>query len=279
MTELLFGLALGLLLISSGGFIVYIVKQHKPVYQWSYRILLAGFIVLTLFLGILTYDLGAAPALTLKSALAFFSWTIIGAYLVLQLKFRLMVLGSFAAPFAACLMIASSALPGMEVTVNPMFRSFWLTTHIASSFMGNGMFAVAFVAAVMYLLQERQIKQKRLGSFYSRLPSLATLDAVNHYSLIYGFPLLTLGMITGAVYAQYALGSYWRWDPKEVWSLITWLFYATLLHERLTVGWRGRRAAIMSIFAFILLLFTFIGANLWLSEYHSFESFGGGATP
>jgi ABC-type transport system involved in cytochrome c biogenesis permease subunit len=92
---------------------------------------------------------------------------------------------------------------------------------------------------------------------------------------MYGFPFLTVGMITGAIYAQHALGSYWRWDPKEVWSLITWLFYAVLLHQRLTVGWRGRRAALMAILAFLVLCFTFIGASLWLSDYHSFRSLEG----
>jgi cytochrome c-type biogenesis protein CcsB len=209
--------------------------------------------------------------LSLKSALSFFSWTIIGAYLIFQLRFKLMVLGSFIAPLAAFLMIISSSIPGMEVVVKPIYRSTWLTIHVGTIFMGNGMFAVTFVAAIMYLIQEHQIKRKRLGSFYTRLPSLETLDSINYYALMYGFPLLTVGMITGSIYAQYALGSYWRWDPKEVWSLITWLFYATLLHERLAVGWRGRKAAIMSIVCFLILIFTFIGVSLWLSEYHSFR--------
>ena len=82
-------------------------------------------------------------------------------------------------------------------------------------------------------------------------------------------------MITGSIYAYYAMGSYWRWDPKEVWSLITWLIYASLLHERLAVGWRGRRAAVMSIIGFLVLVFTFVGASLWLSSYHSFRNLGG----
>jgi ABC-type transport system involved in cytochrome c biogenesis permease subunit len=81
-------------------------------------------------------------------------------------------------------------------------------------------------------------------------------------------------MITGSIYAQYALGIYWQWDPKEVWSLVTWLFYAALLHERLAVGWQGRRAAIMSIVCFCILIFTFVGASLWLGGYHSFDSLG-----
>jgi cytochrome c-type biogenesis protein CcsB len=150
-----------------------------------------------------------------------------------------------------------------------------LTVHVGTIFIGNAMFVITFAASIMYLIQERNIKKKTRGSFYRRLPSLETLDSINHHSLMYGFPFLTLGLISGAIYAQYALGSYWRWDPKEVWSLITWLAYAVLLHERLAVGWRGRRAALMSIICFCILIFTFLGGSLWLSDYHSFDSFGG----
>lgn len=271
----LFALALILTLISAGGFVVYIIREHKRVYDWSYRILLAGFLCHTLFLGHQYYSMGVTPVLTLKAALSFFAWTIIGAYLIFHLKFRLMVLGSFLAPLAACLMIISSTLPAAEVHVRPMFRSVWLTIHVGSLFMGNGMFAVAFMAAIMYLIQEHQIKSKRLGSFHGRLPSLQSLDSINHYSLMYGFPLLTIGMITGSVYAQLVLGTYWQWDPKEVWTFITWLLYAALVHERLAAGWRGRRAAVMSILCFIVLIFTFIGASLWLSGYHTFSNLGG----
>lgn len=276
MTGLILGKAsLGFVLLATGGLIVFIISQKKPVYQWAYRILLAGFGCLTLQIGYSYYALGVAPVLTLKSSLIFFAWTILGAYLVFHLKFRLMVLGSFIAPLVACLLIIATAIPGAEVTVRPIFRSLWLTVHVAACFIGNGMFAVTCMAGIMYLIQERQIKKKRFGALYTRLPSLATLDSMNHHSLIWGFPFLTVGMITGAIYAQYALGSYWQWDPKEVWSLITWLFYAVLLHERLAVGWRGRRAAIMAIIGFAVLIFTFIGASLWLSDYHSFRSLGG----
>jgi cytochrome c-type biogenesis protein CcsB len=268
-------LSLFLILLAAGGFIVFIIRQQKSTYRWSYRVLLAGFAALTLQLFHAYLVLGAMPVLTLKSSLAFFAWTIIGAYLIFHAKFRLMVLGSFVSPLAAILMILSSTIPGGGVYVQPIFKSLWFPIHVWTAFMGNGMFAVAFLAAIMYLIQESQIKRKKFGSLFSRLPSLQTLDSVNHYSLIYGFPFLTVGMITGAIYAQYALGSYWRWDPKEVWSLITWLFYAALLHERIAVGWRGRRAAVMSIVCFCVLLFTFLGANLWLSDYHSFKSFEG----
>lgn len=275
MSLLLFKLALFLILLATGGFIVYIIRQKKPIYKWSYKILFAGFICHTLFLVHQYFALGAAPVLNLKSALSFFSWTIIGAYIIFQLRFKLMVLGSFIAPLAAFLMVTSATIPGMEVVAKPIYRNMWLTVHVGTSFIGNGLFAVTFVAAIMYLIQEHQIKRKRLGSFYNRLPALQTLDSIGYYSLIYGFPFLTIGIITGSVYAQYALGSYWRWDPKETWSLITWLFYATLLHERVAVGWRGRRAAIMSIICFLVLIFSFFCVNVWLSDYHSFKNLEG----
>ncbi len=274
MIYLWFNMALFFELLATGGFVVYIVKQEKWVFRCSYWILVAGFVCHTIFLGYRYYSLGTAPVLDLKSALGFFSWSIICVYLIFQIKFRLMVLGSFVAPLAAVLMIISSAMPWVEGPVKPVFKSIWLTVHIGTVFIGNGLFAIAFLAAIMYLTQEHQIKRKRLGSIYTRLPSLATLDSINYYSLIYGFPFLTLGMITGSIYAQYALGKYWQWDPKEVWSLITWLFYGALLHERLVVGWRGRRAALMSIICFCILIFTFVGASLWLGGYHSFSSLG-----
>jgi len=274
MAHFLYGFALILILLATAAFIVYLVRQKKSAYHWAYRLLLAGFAFLTLFVAYEYYALGVAPVLTLKSSLSFFAWAILLVYLLFHLKFRLMVLGSFVAPLAACLLILSSTLPGGEVTVKPVFRSLWLPIHIGTAFLGNGFFAVTFVAGIMYLIQESQIKTKRLGSLYSRLPSLETLDSINHFALICGFTFMTAGMITGSIYAQVALGSYWRWDPKEVCSLIAWIFYAVLLHERLTVGWRGRRAALLSVIGFLVLLLAFVGANLWLSDYHSFKNMG-----
>lgn len=279
MGSLWFHSALAFTLLASGGFIAYIVRQRRWIFRISFWLLSAGFVLHTVFLVHRYALLETAPVLTLKAALSFFAWTITAAYLLLQAKFRLMVLGSFAAPFATFLMIVSSAMPWTEAPVKPVFKSLWLTIHVGTIFMGNGLFAIAFLVAIMYLIQERHIKQKRLRGLFTRLPSLATLDAVNHHALLYGFPLLTVGMITGSVYAQVALGSYWQWDPKEVWSLITWLFYAALVHERVAAGWRGRKAALLSIACFAILLFTFIGASLWLGGYHSFDNLGSRSNP
>lgn len=275
MTSIWFHLTLFFELLAAGGFIVFILKQEQWIFRAAYWILVTGFVCHTLFLGYRYYLLGTAPALDLKSALTVFAWSIICVYLLMQARFKLRVLGSFVAPFAAFLMMISSVMPWVSKPVSPLYKSVWLTVHVGTVFIGDGLLAIAFLAAVMYLIQENQIKRKRLGSIYSRLPSLATLDQINYRAIVYGFPFLTVGMITGSIYAQLALGSYWRWDPKEVWSLICWLFYAALLHERLAVGWQGRRAAVMSIVCFLVLIFTFFGVSLLMGGYHSFSSLEG----
>jgi len=270
-----FRLTLILYLIATAGFLFFIIKKNKKVGFWSHRILLAGFVLNSIYLALGYYQLGAVPALNLKGALSFFSWTIIGAYIIFQLRFRIMVLGSFVVPFSTFLMIISSTIPISPITVRPIFKGFWLPLHVATALLGDAIFAIAFIAGVMYLIQEHQIKSKRLGAFYSRLPSLNSLDSINYQAINYGFLLLTIGMITGSIVAQGSHGSYWLWDPKEVWSLITWLCYAALLHQRMAVGWRGRRSALMSIGCFFILVFTFIGVNFLMEGYHSFKSLEG----
>ena len=270
-----FRLTLILYLIATAGFLFFIIKKNKKVGYWSHRILLAGFALNSIYLALGYYQLGAVPALNFKGALSFFSWTIIGAYIIFQLRFRIMVLGSFVVPFSTFLMIISSTIPISSITVRPIFKGFWLPLHVATALLGDAIFAIAFIAGVMYLIQEHQIKTKRLGAFYSRLPSLNSLDSINYQAINYGFLLLTIGMITGSIVAQGSHGSYWLWDPKEVWSLITWLCYAALLHQRMAVGWRGRRSALMSIGCFFILIFTFIGVNFLMEGYHSFKSLEG----
>ncbi len=106
--------------------------------------------------------------------------------------------------------------------------------------------------------------------FSSRLPSLDVLDEVSYRAIAFGFPLLTIGIITGAIWADQAWGRWWGWDPKETWSLITWLYYGGYLHLRLTMGWRGRHSAILAVIGLIAVLFTYLGVNLLLSGLHSY---------
>ncbi|MEW6266380.1 MAG: c-type cytochrome biogenesis protein CcsB [Thermodesulfobacteriota bacterium] len=259
-------------LLSTAGFLVFIVRRNKTAAAGATWLMAAGFGLQTAALAFQTSSLGQIPVLTLPQALGFSGWALTGGCLLLFWKFRLPVLGAFASPLATALVLIGSAQKETLAGVTPTFQSLWLTLHLGSIFSGYAFFGLAFLAGVMYLLQERQIKAKRTGALYHRLPSLNVLDALNYYCLTIGFPLMTLGLITGAALAQLALGAYWRWDPKEVWSLVVWLLYAVLLHQRLTVGWRGRRAAIMAIVGFTMLCFTFLGVSVLFSGYHTFES-------
>jgi cytochrome c-type biogenesis protein CcsB len=265
--------ALSLYVLGTMGYILFVVFQLKLMARISYGLLLLGFITHTLAIGLWTFQNGYFPIHDLRESLSFFAWAIIGVYLIIQLRFNILVLGTFLSPLAAVMMIGSSFLPLQSGPVNPLLQNVWLMVHIIFIFAGNGLFAIAFLAGVMYLIQERQIKSKRLGRLYHRLPALEVLDALNYNCLIFGFPLLTLGMLSGSIFAQYTLGTFWRWDPKEVWSLITWLLYAALLHGRLVSGWRGRRSAMISIFGFLVLIFSFLGVNFLVKGYHNFSAF------
>lgn len=214
---------------------------------------------------------GHIPIANLHEASSFFSWCIVMLFLFLEYRYKVGLLGSFIMPVVFILMLSSSMLPRKIEPLSPVLQSYWLGIHTTLAFIGDAAFAMAFGIGIMYLLQEHYVKSKHLGGLFQRLPSLQILDEINYKLISLGFPLLTLAIITGALWAESAWGSYWRWDPKEVWSLITWLIYALVLHVRLTVGWRGKRAAILSIIGFCAVLFTFFGVNLLLKGLHTFK--------
>ncbi|MDH3772808.1 MAG: cytochrome c biogenesis protein [Deltaproteobacteria bacterium] len=257
--------------VGTVGFLIYVIRTEKVIHRIAYGFLLAGFLSHTLGLAMLVSQLRQMPVTTLPQTFSLFAWAIVGSYLAFQLKFNIRILGTFVSPLAVVFMLLSSAIPGRVIPNSQLFKSFWLTLHVATMFIGMAIFALAFCAGIMYLLQERQIKSKSFGLLYRRLPSLEVLDSLNYVCLTFGFPLITIGLISGFVYAGAVWQSFWHWDPKEILSVVTWLIYAVLLHERLAVGWRGRRAAIMAIIGFSVILVTFVGTSVILEVHHSFK--------
>ncbi len=257
--------------VGTVGFLIYVIRTEKVIHRIAYGFLLAGFLSHTLGLAMLVSQLRQMPVTTLPQTFSLFAWAIVGSYLAFQLKFNIRILGTFVSPLAVVFMLLSSAIPGRVIPNSQLFKSFWLTLHVATMFIGMAIFALAFCAGIMYLLQERQIKSKSFGLLYRRLPSLEVLDSLNYVCLTFGFPLITIGLISGFVYAGAVWQSFWHWDPKEILSVVTWLIYAVLLHERLAVGWRGRRAAIMAIIGFSVILVTFVGTSFILEVHHSFK--------
>jgi cytochrome c-type biogenesis protein CcsB len=251
------------------GYLVYLFREQDGVHRTAWTFLLAGAVLHGGAIVLRSVDRGHLAVTGSSEALSFFSWLLVVVYLIIQGRIGLRILGTFVSPLAVVFMLASRILPETILPSNAILRSAWVTIHVISLFSANALFAVAFCTAVMYLLQEREIKQKRFGLFFSRLPSLDRLDRIGRFCLLAGFPLMTAGLVTGFIYANSVWRSPWNWDPKEIFALITWCIYAVLLHERLAVGWRGRKAAWLAIFGFSAVLVTFLGVNLVFKGHHT----------
>ncbi len=272
MHKFLFQLAVFTYLLATAGFLVHIITLKKGVEKTATAFLAAGFCLHTASVVMRWIAAGHPPMVNLHESLSLFSWATVAAYLAFQWRLRVKALGAFVTPIATVIMAASSMQQKDILPLTPALKSIWLPIHASICLMADAVLLMAFCLAGMYLMQERQIKGKKLGAVFKRLPSLQTLDAMSGLCLKIGFPLLTLGIVTGSIWAEQAWGSYWSWDPKETWSLITWFVYAALLHQRLAVGWQGRRTAIMTIIGFIALIFTFLGVSLLLPGAHTYST-------
>jgi cytochrome c-type biogenesis protein CcsB len=222
-----------------------------------------------------SYDLGMghAPLSNFYESLIFFAWTIVLLYLLMERRLKNRSIGVFVLPVAFLIMAYASIAPGINNRIEPLIpalQSNWLTSHVLTCFMGYAAFTVAFALGMMFFVKTSAGGDLSKASVFIRLlPSEYQMDELMYSSAALGFIFLTLGIVTGSVWAHYAWGSYWSWDPKETWSLITWLTYAVMLHARLVRGWRGRRMAIMAIVGFGCVLFTYLGVNL-LPSLHSY---------
>ena len=208
---------------------------------------------------------GRPPFSNMFESLVLFAWAVALIYLLLRVRIDVPMLAAPAALMSA-LALAYASTFGFDIhPLVPALQSNWLTFHVFTCFLGYGGFAVSFLAGIGYLIADRA------GSQVSPAVKDA-LELVMGRTVSFGFVFLTLGIITGAVWANSAWGTYWSWDPKEVWSLITWLIYAVYLHCRFVRGWRGRRAAWISICGFASVMFTYVGVNFLLSGLHSYGS-------
>jgi cytochrome c-type biogenesis protein CcsB len=207
-----------------------------------------------------------APLSNFYESLVFFAWTLPALGLFAFRRYFKGYLGALVSVLA-CLLLAYASFGGVDTRIKPLMpalKSNWLLIHVVTAFLGYAAFALAFGAGLLYLVQERRPRKS--------LPPPAQLDRLVYRAAVLGFLLLTLGILTGAVWAETAWGRYWSWDPKETWSLITWLIYATLLHARLLKGWQGRRIAWLAVLGFLAVLFTYFGVSFLLTGLHSYLS-------
>lgn len=272
----IFNISMGIYFFSFVGYLLFSASQSRRLGTASTFLLVAGLVIHSVglvFRWLETHQTGYGyvPLSNMYESLVFFSWTMALIYLILELKYKQKIIGVFVTPLAFLAIAVTSIIPSISPKITPLMpalQSNWLTIHVTTCFFGYAAFAVSFGISVLYLIQDRKgMAQEKAAKW---LPSPSILDEINYKSIVIGFPMLSLGIITGAAWANYAWGSYWSWDPKETWSLITWFVYAAFLHARITRDWRGRKTAILSIVGFVAVLFTYFGVNYFLSGLHSY---------
>ena len=260
---LFFKAALGFYFLGMASFLYYLISRKEKPPRASFALTGFGFLTHTAALAARTAEASYIPITSLHEAISFFSWAIVLAFLLIEYRYRIYILGSFVLPVTFISLISSAALPMEIKMLDPKLRSAWLGVHTILSIMGAAAFLMAFLAGLMYLIQEWFLKSKRFNNLYFKLPALDMLDNLNYRAICFGFPLLTIGIITGSIWAEFAWGTYWNW-------FIIWFFYAAMLHGRITLGWRGRKAAYLAIIGFAGVIFTFIGVNILLQGRHAF---------
>ncbi|WP_418790412.1 c-type cytochrome biogenesis protein CcsB [Phosphitispora sp. TUW77] len=255
-------------------YVIYLAYKNESFARLGTIAAIIGLITNTAFLFLRWKISGHAPFVNGYEFLLSFTWGIAAIYLFAEWRYRMRIIGAFVMPIA-WFILAWTAMSMPEYAKNagnlmPALQSNWLTIHVATAMLAYGAFALSCGTSIMYIIKKLMEDNNSRSSFNKRMPSLDILDDISYKAIAVGFPLLSAVIITGAIWAEYAWGRYWSWDPKETWSLITWLVYAAYLHARFTYGWRGNKAAWMSVLGFVFVLFTFFGVNYFLSGLHAY---------
>ena len=258
----LFNLALGFYLVALTLAVVRLGWRRRFVGLLALAGLACGALALTGYLGLRWHAAGRAPFGNMFESLVLMAWAMPVVYFLLLVRLRAAWL---TAPTAllAVLSLAYASTYGSDIQpLMPALHSNWLFVHVFTCFLGYAGLAVAFAAAIAYLI----LGQTAPGAGRAGVAR----ETAMMRATAFGFFFLTVGIITGSVWANAAWGTYWSWDPKETWALITWLIYGLFLHGRHTVGWKGRRAAWISVIGFASVVFTYVGVNLLMSGLHSY---------
>jgi ABC-type transport system involved in cytochrome c biogenesis permease subunit len=261
MTEsTLFGLAFILFCLAALVYLAFQFSKKSALANAGFWIAAAGLTSHTAALILRTISSGHAPFTNMFESMSFLAWAVMLAYLIIDRKYKIPRIGAYMLLIViGIIALASTPLMPKEATpLVPALQSYWLWLHVSVTMLGEAFFAVAFIASIMYLTAKEPEKKDKM-------------DSVSYRCVAVGFPLFTLGgLVFGMVWAYKAWGTYWSWDPKEVWSLITWIVFALYLHTRIVMGWKGKRSAIIALLGFLAALFTYFGVNYLLAGLHSY---------
>ncbi|HWT01504.1 MAG TPA: cytochrome c biogenesis protein CcsA [Pyrinomonadaceae bacterium] len=250
------------------------VNKRRTLERITLGSLAFGFVLHTVSLITDWTEDGHYPLFGLRETMSFLAWTLVATYGLVVYRYRAQALGTFTLPLVAVLTFIASvtrdtSAAAASSTVADVNAAWLFPVHTTLLIFAYASFFVVFVASVMYLVQERELKMKTFSAIFHRLPSLTTVNNIATSAVGVGWTLLTLGILTGMVWSEARDNRLWHNDPKEIFAALTWLLYLSLVLYRATAGWRGRRAAWMGVAGFALVLCTFFGARL-LGGYHVF---------
>ncbi len=247
-------------------FIFFALKKNKMAKIGSI-LLLIGFVLHTAAILIRGINAGRLPMTNQYEFASAFAWGLCLVSLIFIYRYHFQALGTFSAPVIFRI-IGYAAMESKDVhELMPALRSNWLGFHVSTAIVAYGAFGVSFAISFMFLLRDRM---EDSAFWKAHVPDKEKLDLISYRAVSLGLLFLTFTIITGAIWAERAWGTYWSWDPKETWSLITWIIYMIYLHLRLRRGWHGRSAAIFAVVGFICVIFTYIGVNTLIPGIHSY---------
>ncbi len=255
MTIVILRIAAALYAGAAAAYIVYFARpRHARAATIGFWFLAAAFGVQAVAIGVGCAEYGGADFFGLRGGLVLVVWFAAGAYLLLQRFYRLPTLGAFITPVVLIVLVpALFGDPKHPEMMPERLRYPALTTHILAAGLGVALFGIAFAAAAMYLLQEREVKGKRFGALFGRLPSLDALDRMVQRLVRAGFVVYTVALVAGTMTASAIWKSAWSWDPQQIASLIIWILYGGMVQLRHN-GWHGRRYALLTLVGFVLVL-------------------------
>ncbi len=248
-----------LFLLASISYFLHLKFRRKLVLLLSNLLFLSAFALITAYIARQWISTGQPPFKTMFQSLVFLVWNISIVYFFLEKSERLYFLGGFAAIFnALTLFFAGVYADVVQVSLPPALRSFWFIPHVVFYFAGYAFLFIGFLMSILYLLFP---ERKYLGKDHWSGQLWKDYDEFSYRAILFGYTFLTFGLVVGAVWAKVAWGNFWSWDPKENWALITWFVYLAYLHLRYVRGWKGKKAAVLSIIGFVVIIITYIGVN------------------
>ena len=250
-------------------FLAHLAARAAPLAGWGLRALMVGISLHVLGKVVRAAAFGTLPFTDGQEALSGLALVVAVLFVWAAYRYRVPVLGAFATPLVVVTLAASMAFSNEVGAVPEALRSAWFPIHLVLAITADACFAVAGVASLAFLLQERRLKTKQLHGPFKLLPPMPVLEEMSHRFIMTGFLLLTLAIVAGSFFAKQMWGAYWSWDPKQCWTLVTWLLFAGILHARITVGWRGRRAAWLVVVAVVVMIVSMAGFNMVLPTRHA----------